>query len=400
MAAFLGFLNRTYTALNPPDVPRSTDSPLIKFGILGAAKIASTALISPAKTHPDVVVYGIAARDLERAQVFAKKHGIEKAYGGPDAYQQLLDDPQIDVVYNPLPNGLHYEWTMKALLAGKHVLLEKPAANTSEETKHMFSLAKEKGLVLLEAFHYRFHPVINRVKQIIDSGEIGKVKSIEHLFTVPTGLLKSDDIRFNFSLGGGSLMDEGCYILNCTRFLTGSEPISVLSASVQGADKDPRVDQTTTASLSFPEDVTATFTCSLGLPPRFGFIPHSLPKNEFKVIGEKGELFCTFWIIPTFYHYIEVTTKDGDTMKKRIEKVYRPQDVESGMMRNWMGGEWWTTYRYQLEAFVDRLKGRSSDIWISAEDSIGNMRAIEMIYEKAGLPSRPTSTFQSPSKAQ
>lgn len=186
----------------------------------------------------------------------------------------------------------------------------------------------------------RFHPAINRVKQTIDSGEIGQVKAIDHLFTIPAGILRSDDIRFDFSLGGGSLMDEGSYVLNCTRFLTGSEPVSIPSASVIPTKDDPRVDQTVSASIEFPNDVIATLTCSLGLPPRFGFIPHSLPKNEFKVVCEKGEIFCMSWIIPTFYHYIKVTPKDGP---KRVEKIYQPQNLKVGSGSEWKGEEWWTT---------------------------------------------------------
>jgi predicted dehydrogenase len=128
-----------------------TSRPL-RFGILGAANIAPPALINPAISHPEAEVYAVAARDPQRAQAYARKHGIPKVH---TSYDALIHDPEIDAVYNPLPNGLHYEWTMKALEAGKHVLLEKPAANTAEETKQMFELAERKGLVLLEAFHYR-----------------------------------------------------------------------------------------------------------------------------------------------------------------------------------------------------------------------------------------------------
>jgi predicted dehydrogenase len=109
-----------------------------------------------------------------------------------------------------LPNGLHYEWTIKALMAGKHVLLEKPSANTAEETRKMFALAAEKKLVLLEAFHYRFHPAIRRVKAIVDSGEIGAVNSIAATMVMPPGIIKKGDIRFDYDLGGGAAMDMGC----------------------------------------------------------------------------------------------------------------------------------------------------------------------------------------------
>ncbi|KAG0694446.1 hypothetical protein DFH29DRAFT_815365, partial [Suillus ampliporus] len=127
----------------------------LKFGVLGAAAIAHFALVLPAKSHPEVELYAVAVRDIS-AESFAKKHGFKKWYGGKDGYQGKLnnDSGDIHVIYHSLPNGLHYEWTMKALAAGKHVLLEKSSRNTAEETRRMFSLADQKGLVLLEAFHY------------------------------------------------------------------------------------------------------------------------------------------------------------------------------------------------------------------------------------------------------
>lgn len=141
----------------------------------------------------------------------------------------MLDDPEVDVIYNPLPNGLHFEWTMKALKAGKHVLLEKPATDTADEATQIYALAERKGLVVLEAFHYRsglassyrsflrtnrhhlsFHPAIQRVKAILDSKELGAIKSISAALTAPSGTAKEDDIRWNYELGGGSTMDPGC----------------------------------------------------------------------------------------------------------------------------------------------------------------------------------------------
>lgn len=138
---------------NPPKAKKEPSA--LRFGILGAARIAPNALIAPAKSHPDVVIAAVAARDESKARAYAKTHGIATVYHGNDGYQKLLEDPTIDCIYNPLPNGLHYEWTMRALAAGKHVLLEKPSCNTAEETRKIFELAQAKGLVCLEAFHFR-----------------------------------------------------------------------------------------------------------------------------------------------------------------------------------------------------------------------------------------------------
>ncbi|KIP11535.1 hypothetical protein PHLGIDRAFT_124697 [Phlebiopsis gigantea 11061_1 CR5-6] len=388
-SSFISLVQRVYRISHPPDTPPKNDA--IRFGVLGAAAIAPDALITPARSHSEAVVYAVAARSLEKAQKFARKHGVEKAYGGPQAYQELLDDPNVDAVYNPLPNGLHYEWTMKALQAGKHVLLEKPSGNNVEETREMFELAGAKGLVLLEAFHYRFHPAIHSVQAILKSGEIGAIKHVEVSLRLPKGWFPENDIRFDFALGGGAMMDMGCYLINCARTLIGAEPLSVLSATLLNLipttdGSAPTVDGGLSATLSFPGDVTATVTANHREPPVLGIIPR-MPTVLLVVECEGGELRMMNFVAPTLYHYIDVKKK-GKSGKTRTEKVYKP--AEAGVK----GEEWWTTYRYQLEAFVDKLKGRTPATWISAEDSIANMTWIDNVYQAAGLPVRPRSTFE------
>ncbi|KAG5634295.1 hypothetical protein H0H81_002506 [Sphagnurus paluster] len=377
MSTAIGFFKRVLTAINPPASQPSLDSKPLKFGILGAAAIAPSALILPVRSHPEAVVYAVAARDASRAAAYAKKHGIPKAYGGPTGYQELLDDPEIDVIYNPLPNGLHYEWTIKALQAGKHVLLEKPAADTAEETRKMFDLAEKKDLVLLEAFHYRFHPAIQRVKAIIDSGELGAIKHISTALAIPAGGFKSGDIRFNHSLGGGALMDMGCYTLNCIRYLSSSEPISVISAEHTLHTSD--VDRRTISTFALPNNATASLMCDLGVPLSYGIIP-SMPQIGATVTCEGGVIEIYNFVLPTIYHSIKVTTKlaAGKGSTKRVEKVYT---FEEGKMIG-KGEAWWTTYRYQLEAFVDRVKGRTPQTWVDRDDSIANMHWIEEVYAK------------------
>ncbi|PFH51856.1 hypothetical protein AMATHDRAFT_58388 [Amanita thiersii Skay4041] len=388
----MGLISRVFKALNPPTHAPQPGIKPIKFGILGAANIAPIALVSPSSNHLEVVVYAVAAREKKRAEEFAKKHGILKAYGGSSGYQELLSDPEVDAVYNPLPNGLHYEWTMKALAAGKHVLLEKPSSDTAEETRMMYDLAEAKGLVLLEAFHYRFHPAIQRTKAIIKSGELGSIKHISTTMTIPAGFVGHSDIRLNYELGGGGLMDMGCYALNCIRYLSSSNPVSVTSASHHlhvppsaSSSFTPNVDRGTTAELVLPNNATATLECDLGIPYKFGFIP-SFPSITAKVECEGGLIEVYNFVLPTFYHSITIR-KNGE--KSRTEKVYT---FEDGKMRG-KGEDWWTTYRYQLEAFVDKLQGRTPDTWIEKEDSISNIEWIERIYEKSGLGSRPKSTY-------
>ncbi|KAJ7696447.1 hypothetical protein B0H17DRAFT_1130861 [Mycena rosella] len=379
MTSLFGLVSRVRTVFNLSVVP--LDSNPLKFGILGAAAIAPDALINPAKSHPEVVIYAVAARSQKRAAEFARKHGIEKVFGGPNGYQELLDDPEIDVVYNPLPNGLHYEWTMKALAAGKHVLLEKPAANTADETRQMFEFAESKGLVLLEAFHYRFHPVAQRVKAILDSGELGAVKSTSTMLNVTRGIFGPSNIRFDHSLGGGALMDVGCYTISSMRFFAGAEPTSVESASHVLAV--PQVDISSTATFALAGGKTGTVTCTLDLPPALGLVPR-IPQLHATIVCERGELRIYNYVLPTLYHSITVAPAGGPA---RVEKAYTFPAL---------GEAWWTTYRYQLEAFVNKVRGRTPHAWVTKEDSIANMEAIEMVYAKTGLGSRPKSTYVPP----
>ncbi|KAJ7800556.1 NAD(P)-binding protein [Mycena olivaceomarginata] len=379
MSSMFGLISRIRTSLNPPEAKPLPDSKPLRFGILGAAAIAPTAFIAPVKSHPEAVVYAVAARSKERAAAFAKTHGIEKVFGGSNSYQELLDDPEIDAIYNPLPNGLHFEWTMKALAAGKHVLLEKPAANTAEETCKMFELAENKGLVLLEAFHYRFHPLAHRVKAIVESGELGAVKSTSMSLSIPRGIMKADDIRFNYSLGGGALMDMGCYTINAMRYFAGADPTAVLSAEHELVS--PQIDRKTVATFSLPGSITSTILCDLSVPPKLKLIP-VLPIMNAVIQCEKGEIKVMNYIMPTLYHSITVTTTANK--KSRVEKAYTFPDF---------GEPWWTTYRYQLEAFVNKVKGRTPHAWVTKEDSIKNMEAIESVYAKSGLGSRPKSEY-------
>ncbi|KAH7885240.1 NAD(P)-binding protein [Phlebopus sp. FC_14] len=390
MSSIVGFIKRFNAAfLNPPVAASAAGgSTPLKFGILGAANIAPPALVTPAKSHPDVEVYAVAARDIKRAESYAKKHGIKKWFGGQDGYQELLNDPAIDVIYNPLPNGLHYEWTMKALTAGKHVLLEKPSSDTAAETRRMFEFAAQKGLVLLEAFHYRFHPAIQRVKEIIDSGELGAVKEVNAALCFPKGFVGADNIRMNYDIGGGAMMDCGCYPLSCVRYLTQSNPSAVTSATAVRYPKDPRIDTATSADLLFPpsipgaEPIKASIKCDFSVPPRLGFIPR-WPELSVLAKCERGSVELYNFPMPVIYHSITVSLDGGKT---RTEKAYA-----FGSSSGLKGEEW---YRYQLEAFVDKVRGRTPQTWMSSEDSIANMEWIEKIYEETGLGSRPESSFQ------
>ncbi|KAH9834562.1 uncharacterized protein C8Q71DRAFT_769606 [Rhodofomes roseus] len=387
MAGVASLLSRLRKLNNPPEVPAKLPNAL-RFGILGAARIAPNALIVPAASHADVVVTAVASRDQAKASAYAKKHKIPTVYHGSDCYQQLLDDPNVDAVYNPLPNGLHYEWTVKALNAGKHVLVEKPVADTSAEAQQMIDLADKKDLVLLEAIHWTFHPASQRVKEIIESRELGELKNIKADFALPTlphGLvLLEDDVRFQYDLGGGVTMDMGVYPLSAIRFFSSSDLAKVESAKAIGHERDPaRIDRAMQTHLVLQSSVEADVFVDYAMPGwgPFHIIPRMVKCNIHLEL-EGGTIDFFNFVMPTLYHSITVKPTGK---KARVEKVYEYKDG--------LGKEWWSTYRYQLEAFVDKVRGRTPKTWSTHDDPVKQMQWVESVYAAAEMPARPTSTY-------
>src|SRR5215471_12062575 len=181
----------------------------VRFGTLGAAQITPNALIKPSLELRDAAIVAVAARNRKRAEDFAAAHRIERVH---DTYQQVIDDPEVEAIYNPLPNSHHCEWTIAALRAGKHVLCEKPLASNAAEAEQMATVARETGCFLGEAFHYRYHPFAARIREIIGSGMLGRLCHLEGNFSVP--VVSENNIRFDWSLAGGCTMDMGCYPLH------------------------------------------------------------------------------------------------------------------------------------------------------------------------------------------
>ena len=328
-------------------------SPL-RIGVLGAARIAPPALINPAKENDEVVVAAVAARDTSRAQAFAAKHGIAKVHSG---YEALIADPEIDAVYNPLPNGLHGHWTRAALTAGKHVLCEKPFTANAEEAREIAKLALTSDRVVMEAFHYRYHPLALRVEEIVASGELGTLQRVEAALCFP--LPKFSDIRYNFELAGGATMDAGCYAVHMARTFGGGETPEVVSASAKL--RDPRVDRAMTAELRFPSGHTGSVQCSMW--------SSSLLRISAKVVGSKGELRVLNPLMPKMFHRMTVRVGGG----RRSERF--PSR---------------STYAYQLDAFAGAAL-RGEPIKTGPEDSVENMTVIDAIYAAAGLPLRQPS---------
>ena len=191
----------------------------LRIGTLGAARITPMALLRPARQVPEATVVAVAARDAQRAGKFATKHRIANVH---TSYEAMIADPNLEAIYNPLPNSHHCLWTIKALEAGKHVLCEKPLAANAADAQRMADAAASSGRVLMEAFHWRYHPLAARMREIVDSGELGKIRHIETHFCIPLWI--PGDIRFRLDLAGGATMDTGCYAISILRFLAGAEP--------------------------------------------------------------------------------------------------------------------------------------------------------------------------------
>jgi len=325
----------------------------VQIGVLGAARIAPPALIKPAKTNNDVVVAAVAARDVSRARAFAAKHDIARVH---DSYDALLADPDIDAIYNPLPNGLHGKWTRAALTAGKHVLCEKPFTANAAEAREIAELAAQSDRVVMEAFHYRYHPMTLRIEEIIASGELGKLQRVEAALCFP--LPKFSDIRYNYALAGGATMDAGCYAVHMVRTFGGSTPEVV---SAQPKLREPQIDRAMTAEVRFAEGHTGRIRCSMWSSRLLEISAH--------VIGDKGELRALNPVLPQMFNRLSVRSAAG----KRVERFPRR-----------------ASYAYQLDAFTAAVL-HGQPVKTTPEDAIENMTVIDAIYRAAGMPLREPS---------
>jgi predicted dehydrogenase len=323
----------------------------IRFGILGAARIAPDALIKAAHNVPDVEVVAVAARDSKRAREFAAANNIPRVIA---TYDDLVNDPELDAIYNPLPNSLHCEWTIAALRAGKHVLCEKPLASNAAEAERMAQAANESGKILGEAFHYRYHPLADRVRALISGGTLGRLVHVEGHFSVP---IPETNIRFDWSLAGGATMDLGCYPLHMIHYFSGLTP-RVISAKAETGPKN--IDIAMEVALELADGVTARMSCAMKKDSVIG--------ASFMARGERGDLRVINPIAPQRGHQLTVKTDAGE----KSETV--PGD---------------TTFTHQLRAFVKAVRGEAKFPTDGAEGII-NMRVIDDVYRAAGLPPRAT----------
>ena len=328
----------------------NTVAPL-RFGVLGAARITPKALVRASANNRTVQLTRVAARDRSRAEAFAEEHGIGSV---ADSYQELIEAPDVDVVYNPLPMHLHAEWTIAALRAGKHVLCEKPFASNAAEAEEMVRVAAAEDRILGEAFHHRYHPLFEHVLNVSHSGVLGEISRVSGYFKIA---IPQPDIRWNYETSGGALMDLGCYPLIWVCHVVDEEPTITSATATEGP---PKVDATMSAEMTFPGGATGYLETSM-------VQPEDEPDDiRLEIVGDSGSMTVINPLSPQSGNRVIVRTESGET------------DVEFD------AGD---TYTHMVRAFCDHVV-HGTDFPTKGSDSINNMAAIDAIYSAAGLPIR------------
>jgi xylose dehydrogenase (NAD/NADP) len=311
----------------------------VRWGVLSTARI-NEAVLRGVDGSPAVDVVAVASRSAEAAEVFAREHGIPRAHG---SYEALLADPDVEAVYVPLPNGLHFEWTLAALEAGKHVLCEKPLSPRVAEVERCFDAAERHGLVLSEGFMWRHHPQTDTLVRLVD--RIGELRLVRATFSF--SLERPGDVRLDAALDGGAVLDVGCYCVSAAR-LFGGEPERVSAEAVMtGGGVDIRF----AAAMHLPGDVLAEFDCGFDMPPR----------DELEIVGSEGSLFAD-----DPWHcrrpVIELRRRDG-----AVETIEAEQA---------------NAYRLEFEDVSAAIRGERAPR-LGRDDATGPARALEMLLRSA-----------------
>jgi D-xylose 1-dehydrogenase (NADP+, D-xylono-1,5-lactone-forming) len=320
---------------------------VISWGILGCASIAKEAVIPSIQQSKNGVVRAIASRDLEKAERTAEQCGIPTSYS---SYEDLLLDPSIDAIYIPLPNHLHSEWTIKAMEAGKHVLCEKPFALNTDQAEEMTEASKLAKRILAEGFMYRHHPRYAMIKEMIDAGEIGEVRGIHGEFFF-NNAEDYNNVRYQPGMGGGSILDVGCYPINAIRYILNCEP-EALTVNAFFSPSHGNVDMMASGLLEFSKGVSATFQCSMWAEY----------KNSLQIFGTKGRIEIPF--------AFSCNTETGNffiSSKGKRTEVSVPKVNQ---------------YILQIEHFNDSIL-TNEPYPISLEDSINNTRVLQACLKSA-----------------
>jgi len=318
----------------------------LRWGVISTSNIGRAAVNPAIRASGNGELLAIASRSESKAREFAEKMDVPTYYG---AYEALLDDERIDAVYIPLPNSLHREWTVKAAEKGKHILCEKPLALNAAECNEMDAAARASGVKLMEAFMYRFHPQTEKVLEMVRSGVVGDLRMIRSAFTFR--VTKPDNIRLRPDLGGGALMDVGCYCVNISRTVVGLEPVEVQAFAQSGSSG---VDEQMAGTLRFPNGVLAQFDCALTMERR----------EEYEVAGTDAYLRVPAAFLPGIGDTVIYEHRGrGDVIEHRVAGV--------------------DEYRLMVEHFADCVLN-DRPLRYTAAEAAQNMRVIESLYRGVG----------------
>jgi len=342
----------------------------LRIGILGAARIAPAAIVYPAHVGEHRLV-AVASRERARGEAFAQQHQVERVY---ESYRELIEDPDVDVVYNALHNGAHGPWNIVAMRAGKNVLTEKPSASNAIEAADVLATVEKTQKIFMEGFHYVYHPVMQRVLAVIRSGEIGEVTEVYSALVIPAP--HQNDLRWQWDLAGGSLMDVGCYALHSQRMI--AQAIAGVDSSVASdrpgakavADAEPRVVSAHAAATPTQVDIKATVELAYANGAKgtaVGSFDHHRFEAPLKVKGTKGSVEAACFVLPQSDDRVIVDVGG----KRRTEHL--------GTI---------STYTYQLQKFADAVNLRVPFV-TNARDALATMQMIDTAYAAADLPSRP-----------
>jgi predicted dehydrogenase len=318
----------------------------LRIGVLGASRIADLAIVGPAQQLGHRLV-AVAARDRSRAALFAEKHGVERVLG---SYADVIADPEVNAIYNPLANSLHAPWNLAAIAAGKPVLSEKPFARNRSEAKRVAEAAQAAGVTVMEGFHYLFHPVTRRAFELAADGTIGSMHHVEVRMAMPAP--DASDPRWSFEMAGGALMDLGCYGLHIMRRL--GHP-SIIRAHAK--ERSPGVDEWCDVELGFPCGATA-LSANTMVAPDFSF--------TLRIVGTQGDVFVHNFIKPNEDDRLTIRTPSGTRVEHHGTR---------------------TSYSYQLEAFAAHVL-QGTPLPIDTADSMENMAYVDAAYRAAGMTPR------------
>ena len=340
----------------------------MRIGLIAAARITHKALVDPASKVDDIDVVVVGARDLDRARASADEWGVADAVG---SYEEVLARDDVDAVYIATPATAHHKWTLAALAAGKHVLCEKPLAANAVDAAEMIAAGDQafadRGLILMEAYHWRYHPLVGQMKAILTSGELGTVQHISGHFNLPDGAIPRGDIRWNLAIGGGATMDLGCYPIQWARFAAhtvgAGEPTITSASAVSPIEQ---IDGKLTAELAWdaPQGaITGTIESSMIEDPNGLLI-------DLVVTGTNGTMRVNNPLAP----------QNGDSkLEVEIDGTTTEHEVSQS-----------PTYFHQLVAFKAAVDSGTMPI-TSGADALATMQLVDNCYKAAGLQPRPSA---------